>query len=209
MVAKRQMLLLGQVLQVRLAIFDFDGTLTTKDSLNEFLKYSVSKPTYYINMLIFAPLFVLYKLKILDNSYTKEKLFKLFFDNMDENEFKTLAQNFSKQKIPTIIRDEIYTKFKQHIKEGNRVIVVSASIECYLMPWTKQENVELLSTQLLFENGRFKGKFLTKNCHGIEKLKRINAHLDTTKYKEIFAYGDSDSGDKYIWKIADHKIKVK
>jgi phosphoserine phosphatase len=40
-----------------LALFDFDGTLTTKDSLEEFVKFAVGKPSYYFKLALFSPIF--------------------------------------------------------------------------------------------------------------------------------------------------------
>jgi len=192
---------------VRLALFDFDGTLTTKDSLGEFIKFAVGEPTYYCKLALFSPIFILYKIKLMDNSYAKELLFRLFFSGISEQKFKNYAQEYAAKKLDLIKRDDIYEKFLQHIQDGDRVIVVSASMKCWLEPWTSKHNVELLCTQLAFQDGKFSGKFQTKNCHGKEKLIRVKELLNLDDYKEIYTYGDS-SGDDAILGIANHPYKI-
>ncbi len=192
---------------MNLALFDFDGTLTTKDSLDEFIKYAVGKRRYFFGLIMFSPIFILYKLKIMNNSIAKEKLFRLFFKGISEAEFRQTAINFSQKKLCAMLRPDIYEKFKNHIQNGDRVIVVSASMKCWLQPWTTEHEVELLSTELEFINAKFSGNFLTENCHGKEKLNRVKKHLNLDDYEEIYTYGDS-SGDDYILAIADHKIRV-
>lgn len=192
---------------MKLALFDFDGTLTTKDSLSEFIKFAVGSPTYYSKLTLFSPIFFLYKIKLMDNSYAKELLFKLFFSGISEQKFKQLAQAYADERLDTIRRDEIYEIFLKHIKDGDRVVVVSASIKCWLEPWTSKHNVELLCTELAFENGKFNGKFQTKNCHGREKLIRVRELLNPNDYEDIYTYGDS-SGDNAILSIANHPYKV-
>ncbi len=191
-----------------LALFDFDGTLTTKDSLAEFIKFAVGKPTYYFKLALFSPIFFLYKIKLMDNSYAKELLFRLYFHKINEDEFKTVAKKYGETKINDIIREEIYTKFQEHIKNGDKVLIVSASMRCWLEPWSNKHKVELLCTELEFKNKIFTGHFATKNCHGKEKLRRVKDYLNLDDYEMIYTYGDS-SGDNAILGIADVKIRVK
>ena len=193
---------------MRLALFDFDGTLTTKDSLEEFLIFYAGKRSYYLKLILFSPIFLMYKLKIMHNSKAKEMLFRLFFSAIKEQAFRDLALRFSNSELDTILRDDIYKKFLSHIREGDRVIIVSASMKCWLEPWATRHKVELLCTELEFIDGEFSGHFSSKNCHGDEKLRRVKEILSLDDYEEIFTYGDS-SGDDAILAIADHKIKVK
>ncbi|QOY53734.1 HAD-IB family hydrolase [Candidatus Sulfurimonas marisnigri] len=188
-----------------LALFDFDGTLTSKDSLGEFLKYSVSREKYIINMLKFTPYFILWQLKLMRNDIAKQKLFKLFYDEIDEEVFKELATKFSLKKIDTIIRKERLEILKNHQANGDRVVIVSASVQCWIQPWCDKNNIELLSTQLEFKNKKFTGRFLTKNCHGIEKENRIRELLHVEDYETVYAYGDS-SGDTQMLALADKAI---
>ena len=187
---------------MNLALFDFDGTLTTKDSLDLFLKYSVSNQKYLFNMLLFSPYFIAYKTKLLSNNKAKEKLFEIFFKGIDEQVFKETSKNFALTQLDKIINKDMYETVQQHIKNGDRVIIVSASIECYLKHWSQKESIELLSTKLNFKSDKFTGKFLTKNCYGDEKVNRIKEHLQVDEYDTIYAYGDSP-GDTQMLKLAD------
>jgi len=190
-----------------IALFDFDGTLTTKDSLAEFIKFAVGKPTYYFKIALFSPIFVLYKTKLMDNAYAKKLLFRLYFSNIDETRFKQTAQEYGESKVYDIAREEIYEKFLEHIKNGDRVIIVSASMKCWLQPFATKHKVELLCTELEFKDKKFTGEFATPNCHGEEKLNRVKAHLNLDDYEKIYTYGDS-SGDEAIFRVADIKVKI-
>jgi len=191
-----------------LALFDFDKTLTTKDSLLEFLKYTTSTLPYLIKMLKFTPFFIAYKLNIIKNYDAKERLFKIFFKDFNETKFKAIAKEFSLCNLDKILNYEIYQKLKTHIQRGDKVVIVSASMECWLKPWCDKHNIDLLSTKLEFKEQKLTGKFFTKNCHGKEKVSRINKHLTLSDYDDIYAYGDS-SGDDEMLAIATHKVRVK
>ncbi|MDD2652288.1 MAG: HAD family hydrolase [Sulfurimonas sp.] len=191
---------------MNLALFDFDGTLSSKDSLGEFLKHASSKKSYLFNMTRFLPYFALWQLRIISNSEAKERLFSLFFKGTNEEIFKQKAKEFSLEKLDTIINKERLQILKTHQTKGDRVLVVSASMECWLKPWCQREGIELLSTELEFKDAKFSGKFLTPNCHGAEKAKRIKEHLDIKQYETIYAYGDS-SGDTEMLALAHKSVK--
>ncbi|MCK9454064.1 HAD family hydrolase [Sulfurimonas sp.] len=190
---------------MNLALFDFDGTLTTKDSLDEFLKYSVGKKEYFIKMFKFLPYLVLWQTKIMSNSAAKEHLFRIFFKGVSEELFKKRARDFSHEKLDLIINQERLNILREHQSNGDRVVIVSASMQCWLQPWCDKNNIELLSTRLEFKEGEFTGRFLTKNCHGKEKESRIKEFLKVEDYKVVYAYGDS-SGDKEMLELAHKSI---
>ncbi|MDA7816619.1 haloacid dehalogenase-like hydrolase [Sulfurimonas sp.] len=187
---------------MNLALFDFDGTLTCKDSLSEFLKHSVTREKYLLNMFKFLPYFILYKLKLLRNDISKQKLFEIFFKGMDEKQFNSIATNYSLIKLDSIIDKDRIEMLHNHQENGDRVVIVSASMQSWLQPWCDKNNIELLSTQLEFKDAKVTGKFSTENCYGIEKARRVKQLLHVEDYETIFAYGDS-AGDTQMLEIAD------
>ena len=187
---------------MNLALFDFDGTITKKDSLNEFLKFASTRSEYLLKMLTFLPIFLLYKTGFIKNDKAKQMLLKLFFKGWSKKKFEKKAKDFSLSVLDSILRDDLYSFLKEHKKRGDKVVIVSASMECWLKPWCQKEEVELISTRLKFEDGRFGGEFLTKNCYGKEKVVRIKEVYDLKLFEKVYAYGDSKA-DRYMFELAD------
>jgi len=187
---------------MRLALFDFDGTITTKDTLIEFIKYAKGLPSYYIGMVILSPILLRYSLDILPNHIAKERMIAYFFRGYSESDFKDIATKYAKTQIDKIIRPQATEKIKWHQDRGDRVVIVSASIKCWIKDWSDRYGIELLSTQLKFVDGKFVGKFETKNCYGIEKVNRVRDRYNLEKFDYIYAYGDS-SGDNEMLSLAD------
>jgi HAD superfamily phosphoserine phosphatase-like hydrolase len=142
----------------------------------------------------------------MNNGVAKEHLFRIFFKGMDEEFFKNRAKEFSLTKLDAIINEERIKILREHQAKGDRVVIVSASMKCWLQPWCDKEGIELLSTQLEFKEGLFSGKFSTINCHGKEKARRIHEHLNVNDYETIYAYGDS-SGDKEMLLLAHKSVR--
>jgi HAD superfamily hydrolase (TIGR01490 family) len=190
---------------MNIAFFDFDGTITRKDSLLDFL-WKSSNPFIFIkNFIKLSPTLILYILKFLTNDIAKERIITIFYKNIPIDDFNRLAKDYSINKIPAIINIQAEKALNWHKSIGSKIVVVTASPENWIMPWCEKNGYDLIATKLHVKNGILTGKFLTPNCHGIEKVIRITDIFDLSKYSKIFAYGDS-KGDKEMLQIADVRI---
>ena len=187
-----------------LALFDFDGTITKKDSLIDFIKYAYGSFNYCKGLVILSPILLAYKLKIIPNYTAKENLISHFFKGWDIVNFHKITKGYSQKKIDEIVRPKAIEKIKWHQEKGHKIVVVSASMECWLQGWCKKNNLELIGTKLEVKNNKLTGKFSTRNCYGIDKVNRIKEKFNLSNYDTIFAYGDS-RGDKEMLGVADKK----
>jgi phosphatidylglycerophosphatase C len=184
-----------------IAFFDFDGTITTKDSLADFIQYAVGKSNYYVGLLTLSPLLIAYMLKFIPNHIAKEKLIAHFFKSRDARQFQKLAEQYSLERIDKIIRPKAIEKIRWHQNQGHQVVIVSASIESWLRAWCDKNNIELIATRLEVKGHKLTGKFATKNCYGLEKANRVKEAFELSLYDHIYAYGDSH-GDKELLALA-------
>ena len=65
--------------QRRLALFDFDGTVTERDSFIEFIKYYKGPVSLYSGLVVLSPLLLLLKARVIKNWKVKELVFIFFF----------------------------------------------------------------------------------------------------------------------------------
>ena len=179
--------------------FDFDGTLTTRDTLLAFIRYACGTPRFLLGFLLHAPLLVLMKLRLYSNGKAKQRLFTWFFRGMPLETFDALCQSFARTHRH-LLRPETVRLLQQALSEGAEVLVVSASIDNWVQPFFP--TVTVLGTQIEVIDGRLTGRFLTPNCYGQEKVRRIVAlHPDRSAYR-LTAYGDS-RGDRELLAFAD------
>lgn len=185
-----------------LALFDFDGTITDKDSLIDFIQYATGKSSYYRGLLALSPMLLAFKLKLIRNDIAKEKLITYFFKGWTHLRFKEIADSYSCGDIRKIIRPDMLKKLHWHQQQNHDIVIVSASMESWLKIWCQENKIDLIATQLEVIDDIVTGKFASKNCHGAEKVNRIKQRYDLSNYKAIYAYGDS-SGDKEMLAIAN------
>lgn len=190
----------------RIAAFDFDGTLTTRDTLIAFIRYACGTPRFLLGFLLHAPLLVLMKLRLYSNGKTKQRLFTWFFQGMSIETFDALCQSFALSHRH-LLRPDTVRLLQQALSEGAEVLVVSASIDNWVQPFFSTFHLppstfHVLCTQIEVIDGRLTGRFLTPNCYGQEKVRRILAlHPDRSAYR-LTAYGDS-RGDRELLAFAD------
>lgn len=185
-----------------LALFDFDGTITFKDSLKDFIIYAVGKYEFYFSLVYLSPILVLYKIKIIPNHFAKRKLLSYHFKNWERDKLREVGKNYSRYRIEKIIRPAALRRLEWHKASGHEVVIVSASACLWLSEWCVINALELICTQLEYSDNKMTGRFSTKNCYGEEKVSRIREYFDLSEYQFIYAYGDS-KGDKELLQMAD------
>lgn len=185
----------------QIAFFDFDGTITTKDSFLEFIKYQKGSFKFYAGFLLNSPFLVAFKLGILSNQLAKERVMCFFFGNMPIEEFQSACDKFSDKDIPLLVRPKALLEIKKLQEAGIEVVIVSASAENWLRNWCAKQGVSLLATRLQHNNGRITGKIEGLNCHGEEKVRRVHEAYDLSEYLKIYCYGDT-KGDKPLLGLA-------
>lgn len=187
------------------ALFDFDGTITRNDSLIEFILYAKGLRRFVMGFFLMSPVILSYKIGLIPNHRAKQIVISHFFKGMPEDRFKEKAGEYALLRIAGNVRKPAMERLRWHRKEGHRVIVVSASMECWLEKWCDKNGFELIGTRLEYSNGVVTGNFATKNCYGPEKVARVKELLDLSSCDTIYAYGDS-RGDRELLEIADRKF---
>ena len=196
--------------QSRLVLFDFEGTLSNRDSLFDFLRFISSATGFYAKLLRCLPNLLAFKLGLISNQKAKEKLLLVFLKGKSKAEIELFGKQYSEQRIPLILRPGALECVLEYLAQGDKVVIISASPELWLYEWCQLIGVELLGTRLEFDDLGYTGKFLGKNCYGDEKVVRLKGFIapkSLDDFSRILAYGDS-AGDKAMFACA-HEIFYK
>lgn len=184
-----------------LALFDFDGTITTKDSFLEFLKFHKGGLNFLFGFALLSPYLVAMKLGLIPNWKAKEIVLKYFLKGLSIEDMKNVSADFSAKIIPRLLRSRALDQIKKHQENGDDIYIVSASAEDWLKPWCDQIGIKLIGTRLEIIDEKITGRIDGNNCYGQEKVERVKAEIDISKYSEIYVYGDS-RGDKEMLALA-------
>lgn len=135
----------------RTVVFDFDGTLSYKDSLKELFSQEMKRGKSILRLYYYL-LKILAKLHITTVKFEKEQMLKLLF----HSDVITFAETCRKR-AATFKINPVFAKVQEHIDRGDRVIILSASSIYFLETIFAGMNVELVGTTLKINDGKIKG----------------------------------------------------
>jgi HAD superfamily hydrolase (TIGR01490 family) len=190
--------------QASVAVFDFDGTITRRDSTVAFCLAAV--PAWRLAPAVAArvPQLVGYRLGMVPRTRLKEALMAGFFRGVEEDDLRDRAARWAIHELPRMVRPAALARVRWHMSQGHRVILASASLEIFLVPWARAVGVrDVLATRLEVHDGRLTGRLAGPNCWGEEKVARLRALLGSLDAVELHAYGDS-RGDQELLAAAQH-----
>ncbi|MDA8357443.1 MAG: HAD-IB family hydrolase [Actinomycetota bacterium] len=196
------------------AAFDFDGTITSGGSVMPFLIRVRGFLPVTLAALRTLPL--LLRAALLGGESAdraKEALFSRLLAGLPSDQVDAVASAFAAEHLARRLRPEVRERMDLHRSLGHRLVVVSASPECYVRVAGELLGVEaVLATRLQEGGGLLTGHFEGRNCRGAEKYARLTGWLRAEglhgaglPQPVLWAYGNS-RGDLRLLSAADHGI---
>jgi HAD superfamily hydrolase (TIGR01490 family) len=187
------------------AAFDFDGTMTTKDSLPVFLTYTSGFFKTWAKLFLHVPLFLLCLTKQVSRQHVKESLLESFFKGVSIDYIQSEGEKFAMGPLKSIVKPISLKKLKWHQSEGHVCILVSANLDVYLNAFASEHGFDhCLCSKVGFDSQKkITGQLIGLNCIGEEKVRRLTELLGSKENYTLYAYGDSN-GDKEMLALADY-----
>ena len=181
-----------------ITVFDFDGTITTKDTFALFLRYYAGTPKWAAKILTLLPIFSAYGLRIIDRNTVKIHVIRRFFKNAKKDMLDAKAEQFAADVIPGLIRPQAQACLDIKKSSPESLYICSASIAPYLRAWGRTQNIHnILATELDSSEDRYTGEIKGWNIWGEGKVRRIFAEFAPNQVRIMEAYGDS-RGDREL-----------
>lgn len=190
-----------------LAVFDFDGTLTTADSLGAFLYRHLGMWRWIWALLRQSPVLLAYGLRLVPNHRAKAALLQQTLQGASCASLQSSAQYLVQRWLPRHLNTWALDELQAHQQAGHTCVLLSASPDIYLREVAQALEIpHLICTGLEVQEGRCTGRMSTPNCHGEEKWRRLQAWLAqqgrARETWELHAYGDT-RGDWAVLREAD------
>jgi HAD superfamily hydrolase (TIGR01490 family) len=194
------------------AAFDFDGTLTRRDSLLPFLVFVRGLATTARAVVAESPRLGRVLLGRTSRDEAKEALLVRLLSGAEPQQLSESGRAFGERLVTRRLRPAMRRRLDWHRASGHRVVIVSASPALYLDEAGRRLGVDaVLATELeLGADGRLTGRLAGRNCRGEEKAKRLRIWIDGSDHEpsgELWAYGDS-RGDAEMLALADVAVWV-
>ncbi len=184
--------------------FDFDGTLTIRDSFTQFLRWRAGPGAWALGLVRMTPAVATYA-RDRDRGRIKAASVREFLKGVDRATLEADAARFADQIWDSFIRPDALACWNDWGARGAHRVIVTASPETTVAPFARRLGAEaLLGTRLVFdETDCVTGAFTGPNCRGEEKVRRLHAAYGPDM-RLAAAYGDT-SGDTEMIRIAEEK----
>ena len=185
-----------------LVAFDFDGTLTVRDSYTAFLRWRAGPLRYAAAVASLAPDLLAY-LAHRDRGRLKAALTRKLLRGASRATLTSDAERFAAEAFDHLMRPDALAAWRAHGEAGDLRVIVTASPEEVVAPFARRLGAErLIGTRLAFDaQDRATGGFDGANCRGAKKVSRLEAAFGSG-VRLAAAYGDT-SGDREMLAIAE------
>jgi HAD superfamily hydrolase (TIGR01490 family) len=174
-----------------LALFDFDGTITTHETMPDFLRRSVSHPRLILGQLLLAPLVFGYKLGFVSGVLIRRAIVRFGYSHMPVATLEAAGQDFARDYLPNVLRQEAMERIAWHKAQGHKVVVVSGGLDVYLTHWCNEHGLDLICSSLQQRQGVLTGHYLGRQCVLAEKARLVRERYELAAYSTVYAYGDT------------------
>ncbi len=192
---------------MEVAAFDFDGTLTRRDTLLPYLWRGLGWPRFLLAVGLSGPWLAAFALRLMSNHRAKARLLQASFKGRSEADIAQWTAAFVADYLPAQWQKDMLARLRHHQALGHCCVMVSASPGIYLQAVGRALGMDgVICTELETRDGALTGRLSTPNCHGEEKVRRLRAWLHGRGFPEpvvLHAYGDS-RGDVPLLNLADY-----
>jgi len=184
---------------MRLVFFDFDGTLTTCDTIRPLASFLCSSLGGSGRSRVSVDLsLLLLKLRMTSNHTFKQEFLRELLKGRSAACVRELVQRFHATYLEAVWNRPVLQSLLNHAAAGDDVWLVSSNFDFFLQPLQERWNLRgILATETEVRDGGFTGRILGRACDGREKLSRVVATFGERRAREAVAYGDSRS-DSYL-----------
>ncbi len=184
-----------------LVVFDFDGTLTCRDSFRDFLAWRAGPVAYAAGLASLAKPLLAFAREH-DRGRLKAAMIRQFLRGVRREALEQQAIAYAEARSRSLMRPDASRRWRDWRSRGARLVIVTATPETIVAPFARGLGADaLIGTRMAFDaDDRATGELAGANCRGAEKVRRLRKAFGDDVVLEA-AYGDSD-GDHEMLALA-------
>jgi phosphatidylglycerophosphatase C len=191
-----------------IAAFDFDGTISKRDTLVPFLA-KVAGPTRFTAACARLGLLgARRKVPIQDRDRLKEHMIQLLLGGRSEEDLRHAGELYARDLLTgDRLRPEVVARVHEHHRVGHTTVIVSASLVYYLEPIARELSMDgVIGVEPEVADGVLTGRLSRPNVRAEQKAVRLREWLGAPPDGEldvtVHGYGNS-SGDHALLAMSE------
>jgi phosphatidylglycerophosphatase C len=176
---------------MNLALFDFDGTLTTDDTFIPFFRFAVGPSRTVLGGLLISPILAAHQLGLVSTASARPFIARAALQGVAADSVRALGRRYAGEILPSVVNAHAMERVEWHRRAGDIVVVVSAGLDVYLRPWCDTQGLQLICTELEEQSGVITGRYRRGDCSGSLKATLVRERFDLHRFETVYAYGDT------------------
>jgi len=202
---------------LRVAIFDFDGTLYSKETFQVMMSHLKNHPEHSTRYRQFyrtiMPPYIGHRLKIYPEWKMRERSVQAYLSSLETFTKTELEQFFGEiaDRMHGDMNLTVVERLKEHVANNDYVMLVSGAFTPLLHAVTQQLPIKtIIGTEILYNNNILDHQTPLSHVQGQLKTKKIKEALEgwDIDWANSYAYGDSPS-DLPVLELVGHPVAVR
>ena len=185
-----------------LALFDFDGTITSRETFPDFMYATVPPRRLAMGKVLLAPLILGYKAGLVSGTVVRAAIVRFGLRGLPLAQVEAVAEELARTVLPGLIRAHAMQRIRWHQARGDVVVVVSGGFDVYLRHWCDAHGVQLICSSLEQADGMLTGRYAGAQCVSAAKVARVRERYELARFGRVYAYGDTRE-DRELLGLAD------
>ena len=202
---------------MRVAIFDFDGTLYAEETFTILMNHLKNHPVYKSKYGRFykslMPRYIATKLNLYPNAKMKERSMQFYleaFEGRTTSEMDTYFEEI-KEIMQKDFNPEVIARLKQHQQDNVHILLVSGAYTQFLQRVTDGFSFNhIIGSEINYKDNVVHTKIPVKHVNGTRKTEHLLQVLEGQEidWKNSYAYGDSYT-DLPVLELVGNPVAVK
>jgi phosphatidylglycerophosphatase C len=193
-----------------LAAFDFDGTISRRDTLVPFLARAAGRARFAASWGRIGVSGARGRVALSERDDVKAEMIRLLLAERTESELRSLGERYARDLLSESLRPETVDRVRAHRDRGDTTLIVSASLIYYLEPMAELLGMDgVVGVEPEVRDGVLTGELVRPNVRAEQKVEQLtdwlDAHGRSLESDRMWAYGNT-SGDHALLAAARHRF---
>jgi HAD superfamily hydrolase (TIGR01490 family) len=178
---------------MKTVLFDFDCTLTKRDTLRPIAHHLAKAYCKYWSLLFFYFIMVLKRVNMINDKGMKEFFLRSFLSGKKTEEINKLMREFFDTNWATLFNQKVLKILEDHRDKGDMVFILSANFDFLLEPLIEILGIKtFICTQTEKIDDVFTGRIIGNTYKGNSKVDRLRMIFNDHEIANMIAYGDKE-----------------